>query len=48
MRSVRTPSLRRHKTSSLGVVTLDGHDHYLGNWPVDRKQPPADVQSAYD
>ena len=27
------PSLRRHKPSKQGVVTLNGHDHYLGHWP---------------
>ena len=27
MRSLRTPNLRRHKPSSLGVVTLIGKDH---------------------
>ncbi len=26
----RNPSLRRHKPSGLGVVTLNGKDHYLG------------------
>ncbi len=44
----RTPSLRRHKPSALGVVTLNGKDHYLGHWPEGRKQPPNDVQAAYD
>jgi integrase len=45
---MRTPSLRRHKPSSLGVVTLNGKDHYLGNWPEGYKDPPPDVQTAYD
>jgi integrase len=45
---MRTPSLRRHSPSSLGVVTLNGKDHYLGHWPKDRKTPPAQVQTAYD
>jgi integrase len=45
---MRTPSLRRHKPSSLGVVTIDGKDHYLGHWPLGRKNPPPDVQTAYD
>jgi hypothetical protein len=26
----RTPSYRRHKPSGQAVVTIDGHDHYLG------------------
>jgi len=44
----RIPSLRRHKPSSLGVVTLNGQDVYLGHWPVSRKKPPGDVQAKYD
>jgi hypothetical protein len=43
-----TPSLRRHKGSSLGVVTLDGKDHYFGHRPQGRKNPPPEVQTAYD
>jgi integrase len=48
MRSPRTPSLRRHKPSSLGVVTLNGKDHYLGHWPAGHKGPPQAVRLAYD
>jgi integrase len=48
MRSRRTPFLRRHKPSSLGVVTLNGKDHYLGHWPADQKNPPEAVRVAYD
>jgi integrase len=48
MASPRTPSLRRHKTHGLGVVTLNGHDHYLGPWPAGLHTPPAAVQAAYD
>jgi integrase len=46
--SLRTPSLRRHKPSSLGIVTLNGKDHYLGHWPADQKNPPEAVRVAYD
>ncbi len=42
------PSLRRHKPSGLGVVTLNGHDQYLGPWPESLKKPPPAVQAAYD
>jgi integrase len=42
------PSLRRHKPSKQGVVTLSGRDHYLGHWPDGRKQAPDDVRAAYD
>ena len=35
---MRTPSLRRHKTKSLGVVTLNGHDIYLGPWPPNKRK----------
>jgi integrase len=42
------PSLRRHKARSQGVVTLSGHDHYLGVWPARLKQPPPAVRDAYD
>jgi hypothetical protein len=48
MRSLRTPSLRRHEPSSLGVVTLNGRDHYLGHWPAGRKNAPEAVRVAYD
>jgi integrase len=48
MRSPRTPSLRRHKPSSLGVVTLNGKDHYLGHWPAGQTSPPEAVRRAYD
>jgi integrase len=48
MRTPRTPSLRRHKPSSLGVVTLNGKDHYLGHWPEGSKSPPEAVRLAYD
>ncbi len=44
----RNPSLRRHKPSGLGVVTLNGKDHYLGHWPAGQKRPPEAVQTAYD
>jgi integrase len=43
-----TPSLRRHKTWGLGVVTLNGKDRYLGRWPEGEKDPPPDVQAEYD
>jgi integrase len=44
----RTPTLRRHKPSSLGVVTLNGQDIYLGRWPAGQKKPPIAVQAEYD
>ena len=43
-----TPSIRRHKPSKQGVVTLNGRDHYLGHWPDGKKKPPLNVQEAYD
>jgi integrase len=43
-----TPSLRRHKPSRQGVVTLSGRDIYLGSWPEGQKKPPAEVRDAYD
>jgi integrase len=42
------PSLRRHRASGQGIVTLNGKDHYLGVWPLGQKKPPELVQSAYD
>lgn len=42
------PSLRRHKPSGQAVVTLSGHDHYLGPWPAVQKDPPSDAKLAYD
>jgi integrase len=44
----RPPSLRRHKPSEQAVVTLSGHDHYLGPWPASEKKAPAEAQQAYD
>ncbi|GAB5403914.1 MAG: site-specific integrase [Aureliella sp.] len=41
------PKLRKHKASNLGVVTLNGRDHYLGPWGTGKK-PTKAVQSAYD
>ena len=43
----RVPSLRRHKASAQGIVTLSGRDIYLGVWPIGQKTPPADVEAAY-
>jgi integrase len=47
-RSPRTPSLRRHKPSQRGVVTLNGVDLYLGPWPRSCRKPPPETQAAYD
>lgn len=47
-RSNSPPSLRRHKPSRQGVVTLSGRDHYLGHWPEGDKKPPAEVRRRYD
>jgi integrase len=46
--SPRTPSLRRHKPSSLGVVRLNGKDIYLGPWPACARKAPPSVRDAYD
>jgi hypothetical protein len=46
--SARTPSLRRHKPSQQGVVTLNGRDVSPGRWPDGKRKPPAAVQTAYD
>src|SRR5262245_14264176 len=43
-----TPSLRRHKPSSQGVVTLNAKDRYLGRWHADQKDPPTEVRAEYD
>jgi hypothetical protein len=43
-----TPSLRRHKPSQRGVVTLNGVDVYLGPWPRSCRKPPPETQAAYD
>ncbi len=48
MPSQRTPSLRRHKTHGLGVVTLNGRDHYLGKWPAGQRKPPPEVEAEYN
>jgi hypothetical protein len=47
-RKPRVPSLRRRQSTRQGVVTLGGHDHYLGVRPADQEQPPAGVQAADD
>jgi integrase len=48
MRPPGIPSLRRHKASSQGLVTLNGKDHYLGLWPAHIRRAPAAVQQAYE
>lgn len=47
-RTSNIPKLRRHKARGLGVVTLNGHDHYFGKWPSDQVKPPTEVKEAYD
>jgi integrase len=48
MTTPRTPKLRRHKATGQAVVTLNGHDHYLGVWPKTSRTAPAHVRQAYD
>lgn len=48
MARFRTPNLRHHKPSQLGVVTLNGRDFYLGHWPRDQNEAPQDVRTEYD
>jgi integrase len=47
-RQQTVPSLRRHRPTAQGVVTLNGHDHYLGTWPANMAAPPPAVQARYD
>lgn len=42
------PSLRRHRPSSQGVVTLNYKDVYLGPWPAALADPPEAVRARYD
>jgi integrase len=44
----RIPSLRRHRPSQQGVVTLNGHDVYLGLWPNRLRKPPPELKTRYD
>src|SRR5262245_6924785 len=44
----KNPKLRRHAASGQGVVTLSGRDCYLGRWPAEGKEPPAEVQAKYN
>jgi hypothetical protein len=39
------PSLRRHKPTRQGVVTLNKQDHYLGVWPDGEAEA---VKARYD
>jgi integrase len=48
MQRFRTPSLRRHKASCQGIVTLNGTDHYLGPWPSTSRAAPVHIRQAYD
>jgi hypothetical protein len=48
MRFSHTPALRCHKAAGQGIVTLNGHDHYLGPWPETTRKPPVHVKNAYD
>ena len=41
-RAPRVPSYRRHKPSGQAVVTLNGHDYYLGRYGT--KQSKAEYQ----
>src|SRR4051794_23267847 len=43
----KNPSLRRHKASGQGVVTLSGRDHYCGSWPAEQVKPPPAVERRY-
>src|SRR4051812_4403000 len=47
-RKQTVPSLRRHRPTSQGVVTLNGRDRYLGTWPANMAAPPPAVQARYD
>jgi integrase len=42
------PSLRHHKPTGRGVVTINGHDRYLGRWPRDQAEAPPAVRAEYD
>jgi integrase len=48
LRHNQNPKLRRHVASGQGVVTIYGRDHYLGRWPAEAKDPPAEVCVEYD
>ncbi|MCE9566884.1 MAG: site-specific integrase, partial [Planctomycetes bacterium] len=44
-----TPQLCRHRTLERGHVTLNGREHYLGDWPKrNGRTPPLDVRQRYD
>lgn len=45
---MRTPKLSRHKGKSLGYVTLNGKEHYLGAWPRGQRTAPPAVRAEYD
>jgi hypothetical protein len=47
-RKPRIPSLRRHKASGQGVVTLNNKDLFLGAWPAGEPDPPTAVRARYD
>jgi integrase len=42
------PSLRHHKPTSRGVVTVNGRDVYLGRWPRGQAEAPPAVRAEYD
>jgi hypothetical protein len=43
------PTLRRHKPSGQGVVTLSGKDHYCGPWPRrSLRKPPPETCTHYE
>jgi integrase len=48
-KATRLPSLRWHKPTRQGVVTLSNQDFYCGKWPDGPpQQPPAEVRATYD
>ena len=44
----RVPSLRHHRPSRRGVVTLAGQDFYCGKWLDPEGEAPPAVRAAYD
>jgi hypothetical protein len=41
------PKLTHHKAGNRGVVRLNGHDHYVGPYPLHLTDPPPETRAVY-
>lgn len=44
----KVPALCRQKAQGYGYVSLNGHQHYCGEWPDGASDPPEETQAKYN